>query len=385
MRPGLGDDAAELVSLVRGFADAEVAPRAAADEAAATFPRDVFDALAAIDLAGLPFKPADGGSGQPLAAYLPVVEELARGSLAVGMGLSVHTLATWAVAEHGHEPMRSELMPRLTGGDLLGAYALSEPGSGSDAAGLATRMERDGDGLVLHGTKAWVTHAGVADVYVVFCRSADAPAEGAGRTRGISAVLVPADTAGLDVAAPERKMGLAASPTAQLAFDGARVPAGNLLGAEGQGFEIAMRALDGGRLGIAACAVGLAQAALDDAVSYAALREQFGRRIGDFQGVAFMLADMATAVASARALTADAAARRDAGAPFSAQASMAKLAATDAAMRVTADAVQVHGGYGYTREYRVERLMREAKVLQILEGTNQIQRVVIARHLLGAG
>ena len=383
MRPGLDEDAAELVRVVRGFTDAEVAPRAAADEAAARFPRDLFDRLAGMDLAGLPFAPDDGGSGQPLSVYLPVVEELARGSLAVGMGLSVHTLATWVVAEYASEPLRGQLLPRLTAGDLLGAYALSEPGSGSDAAGLVTQAVRDGDDFVLDGTKAWVTHAGVADVYVVFCR-VPGTATGERRSKAIHALLVPADTAGFTVATPERKMGLAASPTAQLVFDRARVPAANLLGDEGQGFEIAMRALDGGRLGIAACAVGLAQSALEDAVSYAAVREQFGRRIGDFQGVAFTLADMAAAVASARALTADAVARRDAGADFSAQASMAKLTATDAAMRVTTDAVQVHGGYGYTRDYRVERLMREAKVLQILEGTNQIQRMVIARHLLGS-
>ena len=383
MRPGLDADAAELLRVVRGFTEDRVAPRAAPDEAAARFPRDLFDDLAQMDLAGLPYDEADGGSELPYAAYLPVLEELARGSLALAMGLSVHTLASGVVAAHAHEPVRSTVLPQMTAGALLGGYALSEPGSGSDAAALTTRAERDGGQYVLHGTKAWVTHAGIADIYVVFCRTGPPPSAGDRCAHGISALLVPADTAGLSVAAPERKMGLAASPTAQLVLDGARVPAEHLLGEEGQGFPIAMGALDGGRLGIAACAVGLAQAALEDATGHAAVREQFGQRIGDFQGVGFMLADMATAVAGARALTADAATRRDAGEAFAAQASMAKLTATDAAMRVTTDAVQVLGGYGYTRDYRVERLMREAKVLQILEGTNQIQRMVIARHLLG--
>jgi alkylation response protein AidB-like acyl-CoA dehydrogenase len=235
---------------------------------------------------------------------------------------------------------------------------------------------RDGDQYRLSGTKAWVSHAGEADVYLVFART------GADKTRGISAFIVERDTPGLAFAPPERKMGMRASPTGQVLLEDAAVPAGNLVGAEGQGFEIAMRALDGGRLGVAALAVGLAQGALDHALAYARQREQFGRPIGDFQGLQFLLADMATGVAAARALYREAADRRDAGEPYTRAASMAKLLATDTAMRVTTDAVQVFGGYGYTEDYPVERLMREAKVMQIFEGTNQIQRVVIARELL---
>jgi alkylation response protein AidB-like acyl-CoA dehydrogenase len=269
-------------------------------------------------------------------------------------------------------------VPRLTSGDWLGAYSLSEPGSGSDAAGLTTRARRDGDHYVITGTKAWVTHAGLADCYVVMCRTDEH------RTKGITAIMVPGDTDGLSFPPPEHKMGMAASPTGQLIFEDARVPATNVLGEPGQGFSIALSALDGGRLGISASAVGLAQAALDHAVTYARTREQFGRPIGEFQGLGFMLADMATKVAAARALYLDAAARRDRGEPFATTAAMAKLFSTDAAMAVTTDAVQVFGGYGYTTDYPVERLMREAKVTQIVEGTNQVQRLVISRDLLQA-
>ncbi len=366
----------ELLDLAREFAVRELAPRAAADEAAATFPADLFRRLAASDLMGLPFDSEYGGSGQPYAVYLRVVEELARGFLAVGLGLSVHTLATWAVATFASDEVRKTWLPRMTSGELLGAYSLSEPGSGSDAAGLTTRAVRDGDDYVVNGTKAWVTHGGEAGFYVLMCRTGE---EG---SRGISALLVPADTPGLSFAPPERKMGLRSSPTRQLIFDDARVPTHHLLAEEGHGFRIAMAALDGGRLGIAACAVGLAQAALDQSLSYAAEREQFGRPIADFQGIGFLLADMATGVEAARALYLEAADRRDLGQPYARMAAMAKLFASDHAMRVATDAVQVHGGYGYVTDYPVERYLREAKVLQIVEGTNQVQRVVISRDLL---
>jgi alkylation response protein AidB-like acyl-CoA dehydrogenase len=264
----------------------------------------------------------------------------------------------------------------MTAGRMLGAYALSEPDSGSDAAGLSTRAAREGEDYVVDGTKAWVTHAGEADFYVLMCRTSP------DRTQGISTLLVPAGTPGMSFPPPEKKMGMRSSPTGQIVFSSVRVPARNLLGEEGQGFHIAMRALDTGRLGIAACSTGLAQAALDHAVAYARARQQFGRPIGEFQGVGFMLADMATSIEAARALWYSAAERYDAGEPFSRYAAMAKLFASDVAMRVTTDAVQVFGGYGYVTDYPVERLMREAKVLQIVEGTNQIQRMVIARDLL---
>ena len=366
----------ELLELVRAFAVNEVAPRAAADEEAARFPADLFAQLGGMDLMGLPFDPEYGGSGQPFGVYLRVVEELSRAFLAVGLGLSVHTLATWAVATYASDELRKEWLPRMVSGELLGAYSLSEPGSGSDAAGLSTRAVRDGDSYVINGTKAWVTHGGEAGFYVLMCRT------GEEKTRGISALLVPADAPGLSFAAEERKMGMRSSPTRQLIFEDARVPARNLLAEEGKGFAIAMSALDGGRLGISSCAVGLAQAALDQSLRYSAEREQFGQPIADFQGIGFLLADMATSIEAARALYLEAADRRDLGQPYGRLAAMSKLFATDAAMKTAIDAVQIHGGYGYVTEYPVERYMREAKVLQIVEGTNQIQRVVISRDLL---
>jgi alkylation response protein AidB-like acyl-CoA dehydrogenase len=265
----------------------------------------------------------------------------------------------------------------MLGGGLLGAYCLSEPSSGSDAASLRTKAVRDGDDWVISGTKAWTTHGGIADFYTVMTRTGE---EG---PRGITAFLVPGDAEGLSAAPPEKKMGLKGSPTAQVHFDGVRVPDDRRIGEEGQGFAIALAALDSGRLGIAACAIGLAQAALDEALAYATGRQQFGRPISDFQGLRFMLADMATQIEAGRALYLAAARLRDAGRPFAKQAAMAKLHCTDTAMRVTTDAVQILGGYGYTADFAVERYMREAKVLQIVEGTNQIQRMVIARHLAG--
>ena len=369
----------ELLELVRAFAVNEVAPRAGADEEAARFPADLMAQLGGMDLMGLPFAPEYGGSGQPFAVYLRVVEELSRAFLAVGLGLSVHTLATWAVATYGDDELRKEWLPRMVSGELLGAYSLSEPGSGSDAAGLTTRAVRDGDDYIVNGTKAWVTHGGEAGFYVLMCRT------GEEKARGISALLVPADTPGLSFAPEERKMGMRSSPTRQLIFEDARVPARNLLAEEGKGFAIAMSALEGGRLGISAAAVGLAQAALDQSLRYSSEREQFGQPIGEFQGLGFLLADMATGIEAARALYLEAADRRDLDLPYSRMAAMSKLFATDTAMKVTIDAVQIHGGYGYVTDYPVERYMREAKVLQIVEGTNQIQRVVISRDLLRGG
>ncbi|MGI8683145.1 MAG: acyl-CoA dehydrogenase family protein [Mycobacteriales bacterium] len=368
-------EAAELLELTRDLAARELAPRAAEMEAASEFPRELFRVLGKAGLLGLPYPEEYGGGGQPYEVYLQVVEELASAWLTVAEGVSVHTLSCFPLAAYGTEEQTARWLPDMLGGDLLGAYCLSEPESGSDAGSLTTRAVRDGGDYVVNGTKAWVTHAGVADFYNLMARTSD---DG---PRGISTLLVPADLAGLESQPPERKMGLKSSPTAQIVFAGVRVQAERRLGAEGEGFAIALSALDGGRLGIAACAVGLAQAALDAAVDYARGRRQFGSAIIDFQGVSFLLADMATGVAAARALYLDAARRRDAGRPYGPQAAMAKLFATDTAMKVTTDAVQVFGGYGYTTDYPVERYMREAKVLQIFEGTNQIQRLVIGRAL----
>jgi alkylation response protein AidB-like acyl-CoA dehydrogenase len=369
------EEAEALIGLTRELAREELAPKAAAYEAEGRFPREVFRTLGKSGLLGLPYPEEHGGGGQPYEVYLQVVEELATVWASVAEGVSVHTLACFPLAAYGTDEQRERWLPDLVGGELLGAYCLSEADSGSDAAAMTTRAVRDGEGYLVNGTKAWITHGGDADFYTLMCRTSD---DGA---RGISTFLVPGDAPGLTFGAPERKMGFKGSTTAQVRFEDVALPAERLLGAEGQGFKIALAALDGGRLGIAACAVGVAQAALDAALAYAKTREQFGRPILDFQGLSFMVADMATQVEASRALYLSAARRRDRGEPFGKQAAMAKLFCTDAAMRVTTDAVQVLGGYGYVEDYPVERLMREAKALQIVEGTNQIQRVVIGRHL----
>jgi alkylation response protein AidB-like acyl-CoA dehydrogenase len=371
------EEARDLISLVREIAQREIAPRAAQEEDASRFPRELFGLLSESGLLGLPYDSEHGGGDQPYEVYLQVLEELAAARLTVGLGVSVHTLACHALANYGTKEQQVEHLPAMLGGGLLGAYCLSEPASGSDAASLRTKAVREGDEWVITGTKSWITHGGVADFYTVMART------GGEGSRGITAFLVPGDAEGLSAAAPEKKMGMKGSPTAQLNFDGVRVGDARRLGEEGQGFAIALSALDSGRLGIAACAIGVAQAALDEAVAYATGRQQFGRPISDFQGLRFMLADMATQTEAGRALYLSAARLRDAGRPFSKQAAMAKLLCTDAAMRVTTDAVQILGGYGYTADFPAERYMREAKVLQIVEGTNQIQRMVIARHLAG--
>ncbi|MCE3035289.1 acyl-CoA dehydrogenase family protein [Streptomyces sp. CMSTAAHL-2] len=371
------DEARDLLTLVREIARREIAPRAAEEEDAGRFPREVFTLLSESGLLGLPYAAEHGGGDQPYEVYLQVLEELAAARLTVGLGLSVHTLAAYALATHGTKQQQVEHLPAMLGGGLLGAYCLSEPASGSDAASLRTRAVRDGDDWVITGTKAWITHGGIADFYTVMARTGeDGP-------RGITAFLVPGDAPGLSAAAPEKKMGMKGSPTAQVHFDGVRVADDRRIGEEGQGFGIALSALDSGRLGIAACAIGVAQAALDEAVGYATGRRQFGHPIADFQGLRFMIADMATQIEAGRALYLAAARLRDAGKPFAKQAAMAKLHCTDTAMKVTTDAVQILGGYGYTADFPAERYMREAKVLQIVEGTNQIQRMVIARHVAG--
>ncbi|MET8448201.1 acyl-CoA dehydrogenase family protein [Streptomyces sp. NPDC005209] len=371
------DEARDLIALVREIAQREITPRAAEEEDAGRFPREVFTLLSESGLLGLPYDSEYGGGDQPYEVYLQVLEELAMARLTVGLGVSVHTLASYALAAYGTKQQQVEHLPAMLGGGLLGAYCLSEPSSGSDAASLRTKAVRDGDDWVITGTKAWITHGGIADFYTVMARTGeDGP-------RGITAFLVPGDAEGLSGAAPEKKMGMKGSPTAQVHLDGVRVCDERRMGEEGQGFAIALSALDSGRLGIAACAIGLAQAALDEALAYAGGRRQFGRSISDFQGLRFMLADMATQIEAGRALYLSAARLRDAGRPFAKQAAMAKLHCTDTAMKVTTDAVQILGGYGYTADFPVERYMREAKVLQIVEGTNQIQRMVIARHLAG--
>src|SRR3954468_24765506 len=369
------DEARDLLALTRELADAELAPRAAQYEREERFPREVFRTLGEAGLLGLPFPEKAGGGEQPYEVYLQVLEELAARWATVALGISVHTLACSPIANFGTEAQRRDLLPDMVGGQLLGAYCLSEAHAGSDPAAMRASATVADGGWIARGEKAWVTHGGQADFYSTFLRT---PADG---ERAISCFHLTPDLPGFSPAKPEEKMGLTGSTTAAMRLDDVPVPGERLIGASGHGLAIALAALDSGRLGVSAVAVGLAQSALDLAVDYAVEREAFGRPIAEHQGLQFLLADMAAAVESARAMYLAAARRRDAGKPYSRQASIAKLLATDAAMKVTTDAVQVLGGAGYTRDHPTERYMREAKVFQIFEGTNQIQRLVIGRHL----
>jgi len=368
-------EARDLLDLVRDLADRELAPIAAEHERAERFPREVFRVLGRAGVLGLPYPEEQGGGGQPYEVWLQVLEELGARWASVAVGVSVHALTCFPLAAYGNARQQEKWLPEMLAGELLGAYCLSEPDAGSDPAAMRTAAVATDSDYVLSGTKAWVTHGGHADFYTTMARTSEA------RSGGISCFLVPADSSGLTADRPEDKMGLTGSTTATMRFDSVPVDADRLIGQPGQGLPIALAALDGGRLGIAAIATGLAQGALDDAVAYARERQTFGKPILEHQGLGFLLADMAAAVQSSRASYLDAARRRDAGMPYAREASIAKLVASDAAMKVTTDAVQVLGGYGYTRDFPVERYMREAKVMQIFEGTNQIQRLVIARHL----
>ncbi|MFD9127445.1 acyl-CoA dehydrogenase family protein [Kitasatospora sp. NPDC059571] len=367
-------EAEDLIALTREIADKELASRVEEHEHAESYPEGLFAVLGRAGLLGLAYPEEFGGGGQPYEVYLQVLEELAARWAAVAVATSVHTLACHPLYAFGSAEQKERWLPDMLAGRAVGGYSLSEPQAGSDAASLSCKAEPAEGGYRVTGTKAWITHGGRADFYALFARTSPG-------SRGVSCFLAPGAAEGLSFGKPERKMGLQAVPTTSAHWDGALLDADRLIGAEGQGLEIAFSALDGGRLGIAACATGLAQAALDAAVAYANERSTFGRKIIDHQGLGFLLADMAAAVDSARATYLDAARRRDAGRPFGRQASVAKLIATDAAMKVTTDAVQVLGGYGYTRDFPVERYMREAKIMQIFEGTNQIQRLVISRTL----
>jgi len=369
-------DSRDLLELTRDIADKLLDPIVDHHEKHETYPDDVFPQLKAAGLLTVGHPEEWGGGGQPAEVALQVVEELAARWCAVAVAVSVHSLASHALLKFGTPTQQQQWLPDIIGGSLVGAYSLSEPDAGSDAAALRCAAVPTGSGsYVINGAKSWITHGSKADFYSLFARTGDG-------TRGITCFLVPADQPGLSFGAPEQKMGLAGVPTTAAYYDNARIGEDRRIGEEGQGLSIAYSALDTGRLGIAAIAVGLAQAALDEAISYANQRSTFGRKIIDHQGLAFLLADMAAAVSSARSTYLAAARLRDAGLPHTREVSIAKLICTDAAMRVTTDAVQVLGGVGYTRDFRVERYMREAKILQIFEGTNQIQRLVIARSLV---
>ncbi|GAY19247.1 acyl-CoA dehydrogenase family protein [Mycobacterium sp. shizuoka-1] len=368
------DEARALIELTRDVADKTLTPIVDHHESTETYPDGVFATLGAAGLLSLPYPEEWGGGAQPYEVYLQVLEEIAARWAAVAVAVSVHSLACHPLMAFGTDAQKRAWLPDMLGGSTVGAYSLSEAQAGSDPAALTCRAVAEDDTYRINGAKAWITHGGIANFYTLFARTG----EGSG---GVSCFVIPSGIEGLSFGKPEEKMGLHAIPTTTAHYDDVVVPAERRIGDEGQGLSIAFSALDSGRLGIAACAVGLAQAALDDAVAYAQQRTTFGRKIIDHQGLGFVLADMAAAVESARATYLNAARRRDAGLPYSVQASVAKLIATDAAMKVTTDAVQVFGGAGYTRDYRVERYMREAKIMQIFEGTNQIQRLVIARAL----
>jgi alkylation response protein AidB-like acyl-CoA dehydrogenase len=365
----------EIVAAVREWVEHEVYPVASDYEHADEYPEPLVEDMKRMGLFGVTIPEEYGGLGLDLLTYVLIQVELSRGWMSLSGVLNTHFISAWMIRTYGTDEQRDRLLPRMATGEVRCAFSMTEPECGSDVQAIRTRAVRDGDDYLVNGTKAWITHGGEADFYTLLARTSD---DG---SRGISCFLVDASTPGVSAAEPEHKMGFTGSTTAQVRYDDARIGADRLVGAEGQGFKIALAALDGGRLGIAACAVGLAQGALDTALAWAKERRQFGRALVEFQGLAFMLADMATGVEAGRALYWDASRRRDRGEPFGKQAAMAKLFCTDMAMRVTTDAVQVLGGYGYVSDFPVERYFREAKALQIVEGTNQVQRMVIARHL----
>jgi alkylation response protein AidB-like acyl-CoA dehydrogenase len=378
MKFELSEDQLMIRDAVREFARDVVEPRAEEIDRENRFPTELVQRAAELDLCGIVVPERYGGPGLDHIAFAIFVEEIAAVSGTLAVILDVHTsVGTEPIIQFGSEEQKERYLPELASGRILGAFALTEPESGSDAASLGATGVRDGADFVLNGTKTFITNVGHAGLYIVMARTEDQPG-----ARGISAFLVDADTSGVRFGEPMHKMGLRGSATGELILEDVRVPAGNMLGRPGEGFAIAMKALDSGRIGISAQAIGLARGALDYAVNYAKGREQFGQAIVRFEGIQFMIADMATALDAARLMTWQAADACDRGLQFSQLASMAKLFATDTAMKVTIDSVQILGGYGYIKEFPVERMMRDAKATQIYEGTNQIQRIVIARELL---
>ncbi|MGF9769038.1 acyl-CoA dehydrogenase AcdA [Bacillus albus] len=373
----LSEEHEMIRKMVRDFAKNEVAPTAAERDEEERFDRVIFDQMAELGLTGIPWPEEYGGIGSDYLAYVIAVEELSRVCASTGVTLSAHTsLAGWPIFKFGTEEQKQTFLRPMAEGKKIGAYGLTEPGSGSDAGGMKTIAKRDGDHYVLNGSKIFITNGGIADIYVVFALT-----DPESKQRGTSAFIVESDTPGFSVGKKESKLGIRSSPTTEIMFEDCRIPVENLLGEEGQGFKIAMQTLDGGRNGIAAQAVGIAQGALDASVEYARERHQFGKPIAAQQGIGFKLADMATDVEAARLLTYQAAWLESEGLPYGKESAMSKVFAGDAAMKVTTEAVQVFGGYGYTKDYPVERYMRDAKITQIYEGTQEIQRLVISRML----
>ncbi len=369
----------EIRRTVRDFAQRRIAPVADELERKAQFPHEIIREAAGLGLLGVPYPEEVGGTGLDNQAYAITIEELSRVSGSVGIIVSAHTsLGCYPLYFAGTPEQKEKYLRPLASGQKLGAYGLTEPGAGSDSRGTRTRARRDGDEWVLNGSKRFITNAGVADIYIVTAMTDKTADSGK-----ISAFIVERDAPGFSIGRMEEKMGLHASNTGELLFEDCRIPIDNLLGSEGEGDRLFLATLDGGRIGIGAMALGLAQAAYEAASAYAKEREQFGKPIASFQGVAFMIADMATEIDAARMMVYRAAWLKDCGRPFSTEAAMAKLYASEVAQRVTNNAVQVHGGYGYITEYKVERYLRDAKLTEIGEGTSQIQRMVIARNLLG--
>jgi alkylation response protein AidB-like acyl-CoA dehydrogenase len=374
----LSDEHQEFRHALRRFAEKEVAPHAAEIDASGAFPWASFEAVRDHGFLAPLYPPEYGGEDGTLLTYALVIEELARVCASTSLAVLISRFGVAALLREGSEELKRRYMPRVASGELQASYCLSEANAGSDVAAMTTRAVRDGDGYVMTGRKSWVTNAGVSHLYTVFAKTD--PAAG---HRGISAFVVEKDWPGLSIGKFEEKLGMHGSPTAEVILDDVSIPAENLIGEEGRGFYYAMDALDRSRPIVGAQALGIAQGALDVAARYATERQQFDQRVADFQGVQFMLADLATQIEAARLLVYSAASRVDAGEPGTTKHSaMAKLFASDTAMRVTTDAVQLLGGAGYTRDFPAERMMRDAKITQIYEGTNQIQRIVIARRLL---
>jgi alkylation response protein AidB-like acyl-CoA dehydrogenase len=373
----LSEEHEMIRKMVRDFAKNEVEPTAAERDEEERFDMEIFRKMADLGLTGIPFPEEYGGIGSDYLAYCIAVEELSRVCASTGVTLSAHTsLASWPIYKYGTEEQKQKYLVPLAQGTSIGGYGLTEPGSGSDAGGMRTTAKLDGDHYVLNGSKIFITNGGIADIYVVF-----AVTDPSSKHKGTSAFIIESGFEGFSVGKKEKKLGIRSSPTTEIIFEDCRVPVENMLGAEGEGFKIAMTTLDGGRNGIAAQAVGIAQGALDAAVGYAKERVQFGKPIAAQQGVSFKLADMATSVEASRLLTYQAAWRESEGLSYGKESAMSKLFAGDTAMKVTTEAVQVFGGYGYTKDYPVERYMRDAKITQIYEGTQEIQRLVISRML----
>ena len=371
------DERIMIRDMARRFAEDRLLPHSEAWDRDSHFPVDVIRETAALGFAGIYVREDVGGAGLTRTDAALIFEQLSYGDVSTAAFISIHNMASWMIDTFGTEAQRKAWVPRLTSMELIASYCLTEPGSGSDAASLKTKAVRDGDHYVISGTKQFISGAGTSDLYVLMARTSD---DGA---KGVSTFLIEKGTPGLSFGANERKMGWKSQPTAQVILDEVRVPVANRIGEEGHGFRFAMAGLDGGRLNIAACALGGAQLALDKAVSYAKERKQFGKAIADFQSAQFKLADMETELQAARVMLYEATGRLDGKTPDATRwCAMAKRFVTDTAFKVANDALQIHGGYGYLADYHVERIVRDLRVHQILEGTNEIMRVIISRDML---